>query len=360
MHPLQNVPLAPLSTLGVGGSARWFLRADTVEGVEAAHAWAGRRSVPMFVLGGGSNLVVADGGFKGLVLQVGIGGVSVDPQGSSTLVRVGAGEPWDNVVAAAVDRGLAGLECLSGIPGNAGGTPIQNVGAYGQEVADTLDEVVVFDREAARMMTLAASECAFGYRMSRFKQADAGRFVVCRVTFSLRPGSPHVTYPDVVEHLTVAGVATPTLADVRGAVLAIRRGKGMVLDAADPDTRSVGSFFMNPVVPAATHASIVAAHPDRRVPGFVLPEGAVKIPAAWLIEQAGFARGYQHGAAGLSSKHPLALINRGGATAREVVALATQIKHAVAARFGIRLRPEPIFVGFEDDPEVEYLQRANG
>lgn len=348
-----------MTTLGVGGNARWFMRATTVEDVAAAHRWCGDTGVPLFVLGGGSNVVVADRGVEGLVLQIAIGGVDFHPGGGKTALRLGAGEPWDDVVAAAVSRGLAGLECLSGIPGSAGGTPVQNVGAYGQEVAQTIAEVTVLDRRSGDVTTLSGAECKFAYRTSRFKREDAGRFIVCGVLFELRPGPPTVTYPDVVSHLERSGVVSPALADVRDAVLSIRRRKGMVIDASDPDTRSVGSFFMNPVVTADRHARLASAATGP-VPGFVLPGGTVKIPAAWLIEQSGFARGYQSGTVGVSSKHPLAIINRGAATARDVLALAGRIKRQVADRFDIWLRPEPAFVGFGDDPDVVFLERTHG
>jgi UDP-N-acetylmuramate dehydrogenase len=258
------------------------------------------------------------------------------------------------VVKATVSAGLAGLECLSGIPGSAGGTPIQNVGAYGQEVADTLAEVVVFDRQTETVTSLAAPDCGFGYRSSRFKREDAGRFVVCEVTFALRFGPPTVVYPDVISYLEQNGISSPTLADVREAVLTIRRRKGMVLDESDIDTRSVGSFFTNPVVPTATHAGLRG--PDGEpAPAFNAGPDHVKVPAAWLIEHSGFSRGYECGAVGLSSKHPLAIINRGRATARDVLSLASTIKRGVADRFGIRLTPEPVFVGFGEDEDVAYL-----
>jgi len=355
--PQADVPLAPMTTLGVGGNARWFMRATTVEDVAAARRWCGDAGVPLFVLGGGSNVVVADAGLDGLVLQIAIRGVDFRPRGGKTALRLGAGEPWDDVVAAAVSRGLAGLECLSGIPGSVGGTPVQNVGAYGQEVAQTLAEVTVLDRRSGEVATLSSADCKFGYRTSRFKREDAGRFIVCVVLFELSPGLPTVTYPDVLSHLERSGVGSPAVADVRDAVLSIRRRKGMVIDASDPDTRSVGSFFMNPLVDADRHARLVsvAAGP---VPGFALSGGDVKIPAAWLIEQSGFARGYQSGAVGLSSKHPLAIVNRGAATACDVVALAGRIKQQVADRFGIWLRPEPAFVGFGDDPDVAFLEKG--
>src|SRR5687767_15188464 len=226
--PQEHVALAPLSTLGVGGSARWFVRAGAAAEVAQAHQWTQDHGTSMFVLGGGSNVVIADEGIDGLVLQIALGGATFVKQGSDTLLTAGAGEPWDGVVSAAVQRGLAGLECLSGIPGTVGGTPIQNVGAYGQEVAETIERVVVYDTTTGDTLTLTAGDCRFTYRTSRFKQEDAGRFVVCSVLFRLRAGAPTVTYPDIVNHLERAGVTDPSVAAVRDAVLTVRRRKGMV------------------------------------------------------------------------------------------------------------------------------------
>ena len=355
MQPSTGVPLAPLCTLGVGGAARWLVRATSPAAVESAHAWAAHRGVPLFVLGGGSNLVIADEGVDGLVLHIALTGVEVSTAGADTFMTVAAGEAWDAVVAGAVTRGLAGVECLSGIPGTVGGTPIQNVGAYGQEVGHVIESLTAFDLREKRMVRLGASECGFAYRMSRFKQADAGRFVVCDVTFRLREGPPTITYPDVAEQLARDGIKNPDVRHAREAVLAIRRRKGMVIDAADPDTHSVGSFFMNPIVPRASYDRIAAANSDTRVPRYVMQNGDVKIPAAWLIEQSRFAKGHVDGQVGLSTKHPLALINRGGATAREVVTFAARIKRVVNDRFGVSLRPEPVFAGFSNDPDVAFL-----
>jgi len=352
--PEERIALAPLSTIGVGGTARWFVRATSTADVKAACRWAQDRDTSMFVLGGGSNLLIADRGVDGLVLQMGVGGVAFTTEGPETVLTAGAGEPWDRIVAAAVSRGLAGLECLSGIPGTVGGTPIQNVGAYGQEVGDTIDRVTAYDRSTGETVSLTSEECRFAYRMSRFKREDAGRFIVCTVAFRLREGRPTAGYPDIIGYLEHARIASPTITDVREAVLAIRKRKGMVIAPGDPDTQSVGSFFMNPVVAAADRervASIEGAEP----PTFPMAGGDVKIPAAWLIERAGFSRGYADGAAAISTKHTLALVNRGGATARDVLRLASRIKRQVADRFGIWLRPEPVFVGFDDDPDVEYL-----
>ena len=352
---LQNVPLAPLTTLGIGGAARWFGRAASAAEVVAADAWAAARGAPMFVLGGGSNLVIADRGFDGLVLQVRASGVQATAAGDDTIVVAGAGESWDGLVEFAVSRNLAGIECLSGIPGTVGGTPVQNVGAYGQEVATVIEWVDAVDRLQQKAVRLSREDCRFAYRMSRFKQEDEERFVICEVAFRLRAGGgPTVTYRDLVEHFAKSEAGSPSVLDVRDAVLTIRRRKGMVIDAGDPDTRSVGSFFMNPVVDRSTFERIRG--PQGAAPHYLMDNDAVKVPAAWLIEQSGFARGYTDGAAGLSTKHPLAIINRGGATARDVVRLACRIKREVMNRFGVALRPEPVFVGFSNDADVEFLR----
>ena len=343
----ERVPLAPLTTLGVGGSARWFARATHVDHLAAGS----EHDDALFVLGGGSNVVVSDEGFGGLVLQIAIGGVSTIAHDEDMILTAGAGESWDALVAFAVSQDLAGIECLSGIPGTVGGTPIQNVGAYGQEVATVIEWVAAFDRVTRAAVRLSRYDCAFAYRMSRFKREDAGRFVIGEVTFRLKRGAPPtVTYPDVVDHLAQQNIRCPTAQYVRDAVLRIRRGKGMVLDAEDSDTRSVGSFFMNPVVDRTTFDRIAPA------PHYLMDNDGVKIPAAWLIQQSGFARGHVDGAVGLSTKHPLAIINRGGATARDVLRLAHRIKRAVRERFDVNLRPEPVFVGFShDDDDVAFL-----
>ena len=344
----EQVALAPLTTLGIGGPARWFARATHVEDLSTASR---SDSEPLFVLGGGSNLIVADEGFNGLVLQIAIGGVKTTRDGADVIVTAGAGESWDSLVESSVTQDLAGIECLSGIPGTVGGTPIQNVGAYGQEVATVIEWVAAFDRVKQAAVRLSRGDCGFAYRMSRFKREDAGRFMISEVAFRLKPGAPpSVTYPDVLNYLSQQSVQCATVQQVRDAVLHIRRRKGMVLDAADSDTRSVGSFFMNPVVDRTTFERIAPA------PHYLMDNDTVKIPAAWLIEQSGFARGYMDGAVGLSTKHPLAIVNRGGATARDVLRLAHRIKLAVRERFDISLRPEPVFVGFSpDDDDVAFL-----
>ncbi len=350
----ERVPLAPFTTLGVGGMARWFVAMSEVADVPHVYAWARARNLPVHVLAGGSNVLLADRGFPGLVLRVVLRGIAEIPERSSVLITAAAGEAWDPFVAWAISRGLAGIECLSGIPGSVGATPIQNVGAYGQEVAEVIESVSVFDSVAERMVVLDGRACGFSYRGSRFKYPDAGRFLVCSVTFRLRPAPATVKYPDVLDRLRRLGVAAPTLADVRRVVLEIRRAKGMVVDAEDADTRSVGSFFTNPVVDVA-RADVIQRAVGTPMPRYVTVDGRVKLPAAWLLEQVGAVRGFSHGAVGLSSKHPLAVTNRGGASAAAVVAFAAELKRRVEDRFGLRLVPEPTLVGFEDDEDVRYL-----
>lgn len=346
--------LAGFTTLQLGGSARWYLRAESADDIGEAVAWADERGLPVTVLAGGSNMVISDDGVEGLVLHVCSRGVSEVSVGKDRLMTVAAGESWDLFVARTVSSGLAGLECLSGIPGTVGGTPIQNVGAYGQEVASSLESITVYDRSQRQHLSLEADDCGFGYRTSRFKARDAGRFIVCDVTFRLRRGAPTLTYPDLATQLRHRGLAAPTLAQVRDVVLAVRYSKGMVLDSDDVDTRSVGSFFTNPIVGPAV-ADGVSTRSGRQVPSYPAGSGRVKLPAAWLLEQAGVTRGFGEGPVGISSKHALAVINRGGATANDVVKFAADIKRRVVDRFGISLVPEPTFVGFADDGVVKYL-----
>ena len=354
-----GVALAPRTSLRVGGPAQWFMHALSVDDVAAAHAWAASEAVPLVVLGGGTNLVIADAGVAGLVVAVAPRGLAVTEDADAVTVTAAAGEPWDAVVAAAVARGGAGVECLSGIPGLAGGTPIQNVGAYGQEVASVIEHVTVFDRDRGSVQRLPAAACGFAYRASRFKGPDAGRFVVCEVVFRLGKGPPTTSYADVAAALKRAGAAQPTVGDVRAAVLDIRRRKGMVIDGADPDTRSAGSFFTNPIVSAAA-AEQIASRAGVAPPSFAQPDGTVKLPAAWLIERAGFARGQSDGTVGLSTKHTLAIVTRDGARAADVVRLASRVARRVEDTFGVRLRPEPVLLGFGtgEHADVDYLLGA--
>jgi UDP-N-acetylmuramate dehydrogenase len=355
MNVRSGVRLAEWCTLDVGGPAQWFLQARTEDEVLAALTWADARRVPVLVLGGGSNLVIADEGFQGLVVQIAIAGVEVRKSGSTVTFRVGAGQAWDPFVARTVGDNCAGLECLSGIPGLVGGTPVQNVGAYGQEVSNVIMSVRVVDCQTREKRTMTAAECAFGYRTSRFKHADAGRFIVTGVEYALtHGGAPTIAYADVVNYFESAAVA-PTLIDVRQAIIEIRSRKGMVIRDGNPANRSCGSFFVNPVVPRDHFERIARTSAPESVPHYRAGDERIKLPAAWLIEHAGFQRGYADGRVGISPFQAQGLINRGGASANEVVRLATAIKRAVWDTFGVALLPEPVFVGFESHPGVDWL-----
>jgi UDP-N-acetylmuramate dehydrogenase len=330
--------LSELTTLRLGGPAQAYVEATDEAAIVAALRAA---APPVLVLAGGSNLVVADAGFAGTVVHVRSRGVAR----ADTRLTAAAGEPWDAVVAGCVAEGLAGVECLSGIPGSSGATPIQNVGAYGQEVAETIAGVRVYDREQDAVRDLAPGECGFGYRTSRFKYHD--RWVVLSVTFALRAGelSGPIRYAELAAALGVeVGEAAPLTA-VREAVLALRRGKGMVIDPLDPDSVSAGSFFTNPVLGPEAFAALAARAAPERPPAWPEPDGRIKTSAAWLIGRAGFARGYGSGRAGISGKHTLALVNRGGATTDELLAVARAVRDAVLERFGVELHPEPVLVG---------------
>ena len=336
---------ADYTTLGLGGPARRFVRAGTEEDLIEAVRAADADGEPLLVLGGGSNLVVADRGFDGTVVQVATAGVRRGPEPG--LVTVAAGEDWDAVVAGTVAAGLAGLECLSGIPGRAGATPIQNVGAYGQEVADTITAVRTYDRVTGEIDIFPNDRCGFGYRTSVFKRDDARRHVVLSVTFRLAEqsaGRP-LRYAELASALGVAPGDQVASTEVRSAVIELRRRKGMVIDSTDPDTRSVGSFFVNPVLDGAALAAVQAAA-GTPVPHFDAGDGLVKVPAAWLIERAGFGKGYSLGdGARISAKHTLALVNSGSATTEGLLALARQIRDGVRDVFGVSLTPEPVLVG---------------
>ena len=344
----DGVPLAPFTTLELGGPARHFVEAADEGAVVEALRWADGRKLPVTLLGGGSNMVVSDAGFDGLVIRIATRGVRFETSGGDVTVTAAAGEPWDALVAEAVGRGLGGVECLSGIPGLVGATPIQNVGAYGQEVAETIRSVRVLERGIWQTRQLSPEACGFGYRDSNFKR-ESGRFVVLAVTFGLRPGgAPALRYRELAENLAGAGRAgPPTLASARAAVLALRAKKSMLVTAKDPNRRSVGSFFMNPIV-AAEEAEAVAARAGddgTRMPRWPTSDGRVKLSAGWLIERAGIAKGLRRGPVGVSSAHALALVHHGGGTTAALLALAREIQEAVRQRFGVTLVPEPIFVG---------------
>jgi UDP-N-acetylmuramate dehydrogenase len=321
------VELAPLTTLRLGGPAQRLVEARTEdEVVEAA------RSASL-ILAGGSNVVIADEGVPGVVARIVTRGVRRD----GLRLTVAAGEEWDPLVAMCVAEGLQGFECLSGIPGSVGATPIQNVGAYGQEVSETVESVRVFDRQTGRVEDMAPADCGFVYRGSIFKYHD--RRVVLSVTFRMREAglSGRLHYAELARKLDVPIGGRAPLADVRQAVLELRRGKGMVIDPADPDSVSAGSFFTNPILDSPPDGS----------PAWPEPDGRVKVSAAWLIERAGFHKGYGNGRVGISTKHTLALVNRGGATTAELMALAREIAAGVEDRFGVALHPEPVLVGHE-------------
>jgi UDP-N-acetylmuramate dehydrogenase len=344
--------LAEITTLRLGGPADRLVVAGDEAALIAAVRAADADGRPLLVLAGGSNLVVADAGFPGTVVRVASRGVRERGRG----FEVAAGEPWDPLVARWVATGLSGVECLSGIPGSVGATPIQNVGAYGQEVAETIVSVRAYDRTLATVIEIGAQECGFSYRSSAFKRAP-GRWVVLAVHFELerRTDSQPIRYAALARALGIAEGERAPLADVRAAVLALRRSKGMVIDPADrdPDSVSAGSFFTNPVLGAAAFAELEERArrrlgDDVRVPRFEQPGGSVKVPAAWLIERAGFARGHGDPATvAISDKHTLALTNRGAGTTAQLVALAREIAAGVRDRFGVELVPEPVFVGHE-------------
>lgn len=340
MHLRQEVSLAPYTTFGIGGPARWFAEAENEEDVKEAVRFAQEQAVPLFVLGGGSNVLVADEGFPGLVLHVGLKGVEQD----GNRFHAAAGENWDSFVSLAVAKGFGGLECLAGIPGTVGGTPVQNVGAYGQEVSGTIVSVRVLDVSRLTYSELPAAACGFAYRRSIFNTTQARRFIVTRVEYRLRTGAfPVISYPDLKKYFQDR-TGSPTLEEAAAAVREIRNRKGMLLVAGEPDCRSAGSFFKNPVVTEA-RAEAVEAAASRPLPRFAASHGFVKIPAAWLVEEAGFRKGDALGPAGISSRHTLALINRGGATAKDIAALRDKIVAAVEEKFAIRLEPEPVWVG---------------
>lgn len=342
----DHVPLAPRTTLGLGGPARHHLVAKTETDVVAALDWARRRDVRVAILGGGSNLVVSDSGFDGLVVEMALSGVEERIKGTRVFVTAAAGEAWDPFVARTVAARYAGLECLSGIPGRVGASPIQNVGAYGQEVAERLHEVRVFDRDAQVIRTLSPSQCEFAYRDSLFKR-HPNRFVVFGATFVLEvDGAPSIRYAELERALgNDRGLAT-----VRDEVIRLRRKKSMVIDAADPNRRSAGSFFTNPIVSrGVANALVERAMADGVVASAAAvprwPHGNdVKLAAGWLIERAGIAKGLRRGNVGVSTHHALALVHHGGGSTRELMSLADEIRRTVSDRFGVTLVPEPVFL----------------
>lgn len=344
----EHVPLAPLTTFRIGGPAQFFVEARTSTEVAEAVIFAASRDLPLFVLGGGSNLLVADAGWPGLILKIAISGIERRPDHEGkALFEVGAGEMWDLFVSHAVAAKCAGLECLSGIPGTVGGTPVQNVGAYGQEVSESIESVEVFDRKHRQIRELRREACGFAYRSSIFSTSERDRFIILRVTYALTPGGqPHLAYADLKRHFE-GRETSPNLAETREAVKHIRAGKGMLIVENDPDARSAGSFFKNPVLPAEQHEELRMRAEARNltIPSYPALDRSKKVSAAWLVEHSGFSRGFGLGHVGISSKHALAIVNRGDATAAEVIALKDQIQQRVEEIWGVRLQPEPVFVG---------------
>lgn len=361
MTLLENASLAQYTTLGVGGPARWFVEATSEEDILSAVRFARAQTVPFFILGGGSNLLVSDDGFLGVVIHVAASGSvwAEESNGCASIVS-SAGTDWDSVVQLAVNKNCAGIECLAGIPGSVGGTPVQNVGAYGQEVSHTIASVRALDLDAEKVVHLSPADCGFSYRRSIFNSTSRSRYAITRVVYSLPlDGPPHLEYRDVKQYFAERAIAQPSLAETAAAVRIIRARKGMLLADSDPDSRSAGSFFKNPIVRAATVprlAAIAGCAVDEVsqfppgsgiAPTGVAPTGQmVKLSAAWLIERAGFHRGFRMGRTGISTKHTLALVNLGGASASEIVALRDAVMHAVEQRFAIRLEQEPVTLGF--------------
>lgn len=354
----SDVSLAPLSTIGIGGPAKYYAEAHNAADVRECLTWAASQQMPVLVLGGGSNLLCADAGYDGLVLRVVLKGIEeTEGENGARVLRAGAGENWDEFVSDTVQRDLQGVECLSGIPGTVGASPIQNIGAYGQEVKDTIATVEAVDRETGEVRIFTNTECEFGYRMSRFKVGDKDRYVVTAVSFKLMCGGrPALRYGDLTRHFAALDVEEPTLGQVRQAVLQIRSQKAMVLDPEEPNSRSCGSFFTNPIIPRDVYEKVrdVAAREGllaegEKMPVFDAGEGYKKLSAAWLMERAGLRKGLRMGNVGLSEKHVLAVVNCGNGTAAEVLELVRHVQATVSKRFGVHLEPEPVFVGFSQN-----------
>lgn len=345
----QNIILSPYTTIRLGGTARYFCECTSTGEITEALAFAASKKIRLHILSGGSNTIFLDEGFDGLVARIDLKGISVADDGSDVLVTAASGEEWEKFTAFCVGKGYAGVECLSGIPGSVGATPIQNVGAYGQEVKDTIEKVAVFDRVSLDEKVLTKAECRFSYRGSRFKYHDADRYVVTSVRFRLKKnGRPTVHYPEVQKvidsHIDLSSLADgeESLNAVRNIVLSLRRKKSMVIDPGDPNTRSVGSFFMNPIIDTGQF-SVINGLWEKIGDGTAVPsypsEGKIKVPAAWLIEKAGFKKGLIKNGAGISENHTLALVNRGGTT-KALLALAEEIERGVKKVFGVDLQRE--------------------
>lgn len=342
---LRSVPLAPKTSLELGGAAALYAEARSESDVVEAARMATQEGHALTVLGGGTNVVVSDDGVPGLVLAMRTTGIEKRMDGDFVVYDVAAGEIWDDFVATTLDEGRSGLECLSGIPGRIGATPIQNVGAYGAEVADTVTEVRALDRATGEVVSLDREACAFQYRHSRFKE-DSGRYIVLRVTFRLSRGKPKdAAYPELQKALETRG-KNPSANVIRETVLGLRRAKSMVLDPNDENRRSVGSFFLNPIVTRKEAARI--AQTNDGLPRYEQADGRVKMAAGWLIENSGIKKGMRRGHVGISTRHALQLVHHGGGRAEELVTFAREIRNAVRTRFGVTLVPEPSFLGFPE------------
>lgn len=348
----REVPLAPLTTLNLGGPARWLMECGSVEDVRSGLQFGRRRDLPVAVLGEGSNVIVPDEGFPGLVLSLPPGELVFHDTARGATVVAGAGGHWDDLVAESVRRGLSGIECLSGIPGTVGAAPLQNIGAYGQELAEPLSEVLCLDRATLETVSLTGGECGFRYRDSRFKSEDRGRFIILGVTLQLRSGvRPELRYDELRRAVTEKGApplgelpAPRAVSLVRETVLRLRRRKSMVVDPVDPESRSVGSFFLNPVLTEAEVAELeerCARTGVGEAPPVYPVDDRYKVPAAWLVEQSGYHKGLRRGGVGISANHALALVHRGGGSASELLALGEEIRQAVHRRFDVRLEREP-------------------
>ncbi len=358
---LENVPLAPFTTLAIGGPARFLLRARTEEQILDALEFARARSCPVFILGGGSNILVSDSGFPGLVIKIELPGIdALDAERGR--ISAAAGVEWDAFVRYCVARDLTGIECLSGIPGTVGGAPVQNIGAHGEDVQGVITQVRALDRDALKLVDVGTADCRFAYRSSIFNTTHKDRYVIVRVDFALRTdGKPRLLYANLQQRFAGHSAQPPKLSEVRAAVIEIRRAKSMVLSENDPDCRSAGSFFKNlildqnsvSVLEAEARASGLL-NASESIPRFAAGPGKEKLPAAWFIEHAGFHKGYTHKNAGISNKHALALVNRGGATARDMLELMQMIQGSVQQAFGVELQPEPVFVGFGEDSGQDY------
>lgn len=349
----ENILLAPWTTIGLGGPARYFLTATTPEMIQDGLRFSSGKKLPVQVLGGGSNIIFPDNGFRGLVLHIGLKGLTMEDDGDSVVVTAAAGEPFDEVILSCIEHGLSGLECLSGIPGSTGAVPVQNVGAYGQEISETLISLRALHRPSLSLVDIPAGECSFAYRQSRFKSAEKDKYVIISVVFRLKKnGRPVLRYQELQKMIDESGGlqrfenGSPALQAVRLAVLALRRTKSMVVDPEDPDSRSVGSFFTNPILNQESFQTLIERWKKigdgNPIPSFV-SSGGMKVPAAWLIEKSGFHRGYRHKGVGISANHSLALVNYGGTT-KALLDLASTIEAKVHEKFSIHLEREPVLV----------------